>query len=499
MHKKLNFKILSSIFFISTIGGCSLEKDPIPPKYISSFDKCHTSCENMIVHIDRCMPDKSGKSYLENLHNKKFAELYLDCVVCRSESAEIRQSIDKDLSRLWVVKGKPLSNEAITTKLSIISENVNNESSPSQFVVMGNTNGQEVSFSKLGKAFKSDGLEYILISLNGDYSVKNIFFSDRTVVKNFLTDKDGNVYDERSCLKTIDGNCIALPILKLRLRDNSSFVHLGGYWGDELDLSMFFSLVGAKAYSLRDEKAKKKKSSDDDYSQEEPTESRIFLFPDNNSSGSGRRNFFLQSSNLFETNAVGVYRGIFNLKDVFVDKICYERVGENNYIVFSDNPRSAREGVALQREGCFYFEEIADDLRWFSCRFLGKYDICFEIFNIFKSSNEQRTKLVSESEALKKEIETLRAAIDAGKKGSDETELIKKENDLRNKMAQCDKIPYLIDCPLKVTRIFCGSNSGYRNVEWENEKREKVILETKVLDENKSFSYFMDNDVLTEY
>lgn len=399
MRKTLKLKLLSSIFFISTFESCSPKKEQNPES--KNFDtKCYCAVRNLLTFLKENLDSNN----LQNLCNLKFADIFVDALAVRSESEKNKDSVDNSLKRLFQTKG-PEENFNIVDDLKKISDEINNEQilmknsvekGLPKMLFMGNSNCKD-HFPKLGNSFKSEGVEYALIVFND--RVAKIFLSDSSSVNNFLIDQQGNILDRKRWQESMSslGNniqCIVIPILHLELKPRSYFIHLGGFnWGTPHALSMFFSLIGAQIYALKNEQPKQSQPQEDDI--EEVSERKIYLYVNEEDQGAwtdGNVGFsnFLQSCKTTR-NYKNILDGVFSF---IAHGINYIRYG-NEYHVFSITPYAGNFAVDNKS---YKFEDLINDIQGVQDSFSSvksvEDDIFCSVFSLLKSQAKNDLKKI---------------------------------------------------------------------------------------------------------
>lgn len=526
MRKAARFKFLSSIFFLSTFGSCLSEKE-LDPKIVTSNDKCYFAVQNMLTFLNENLGSKS----LKNLHSLKFAELFIDAISARSALETDRNSIDRNLSRLFEIQSQDSFD--LIEDLKTISEEIK-KGSTAPFVVMGNSSNCREHFSKLGKSFESLGIEYVLSAFNGKNA--KFFFSDYSSANNFFVDESGKIFDGKNCLDEIKklGNnvqCVAVPIIRLRLKKESCFVHLGGFnWKHPYALPMFFSLAGVLAYDLKEEKIRKleeQKNKKQFKTTEENLRCRVFLYL-NSTENIGSN--FLQSS---DSQILGT---IAKIKNVFLESgINYVNIG-NEKIVFSSTP--IQGDVLISKQGQVKCNTILDNCVKKNNPGNSQDDVFCNIFKIFENSNTQKNKFLEELKNVENEINVLSVEVsnldgeikalekqisqhkgktrennnkqmeEVEKLGNDlnskkielnsrKTELSNKKSSLQLIQDQLKNILRFEESSLHITRLFLGN--GDQQIEYQSAEGGKYVLDVKGLGDTTPFCQCFEGGVFKDY
>lgn len=519
MRKAARFKFLSSIFFLSTFGSCLPEKEP-DPKIVTSNDKCYFAVQNMLTFLNENLGSKS----LKNLHSLKFAELFIDAISARSALETDRNSIDKNLSRLFEIPSRDSFD--LIEDLKTISEEIK-KGSTAPFAVMGNSSDCREHFSKLGKSFESLGIEYVLIAFSKTNA--KFFFSDYSSANNFFVDESGKIFEGKNCLDEIkklgsDVQCVAVPIIRLRLKKESCFVHLGGFnWNNPYALPMFFSLAGALAYDLKEEKMRtleEQKNKKQSKENKENLRCRVFLYLNSKDNISSN---FLQSSDskILDTMA--------KIKNVFLESgINYVNIG-NEKIVFSATPIQGE--VLISKQGQVKCNTILDNCVKNNNPGNSQNDIISNIFTKFEQSNVQKNNLLedlkkyeNEINELSVEVSNLEGEIKALEKqilqisqhkgqtrGDNNEQMEKINNDLKTqKMELNDKqkslqliqenlknILRFEESSLHITRLFLGN--GDQQIEYQSAEGGKYVLDVKGLGDTTPFCQCFEGGVFKDY
>lgn len=474
MRKTLKLKLLSSIFFISTFESCSPKKDQNPES--ANFDKkCYCAVRNMVTFLKENLDSNN----LQNLCNRKFADIFVDTLTVRNESKKNKDSVDNSLKRLFQTK-VPEENFNIVDDLKKISDEINNEQISKKddkqysckVYYMGNSNCKD-HFPKLGNSFKSEGVEYALIIFND--RVAKIFLSDSSSVNNFLIDQQGNILDRKRWQESISslGNniqCIVIPILHLELKPRSYFIHLGGFnWSTPHALSMFFSLIGAQIYALKNEQSKQSQPQEDEI--EEVNERKIYLYVNEEDQGAwtdgnvGLYNF-LQSCKTAR-NYKNILDGVFSF---IAHGINYIRYG-NEYHVFSLTPYAGKFTV----DKSYKFEDLINDIQGVQDSFPSvqsvEEDIFCSVFSLLKSKVDEKKNKQNEIETLEKQEHLT---------DEDNKNLTKAKDDLKN-------IPHLEDESLDFVRLFV-TKDGKQEIKWED--KGTFTMRVNTYEKHRSFEAF---------
>ena len=255
MRKTLNSKFLSSVLALPAFISCGKNVTPAP-KVVAPEDKIYFAVNNMFNLIEA----RIFKNEPKILHDQTFACAVAELLAVRNESSQNRDSVDSCLGKLFLrqqemPKG---SQNSFIEELKKISEDINKQSN-SQFVIMGNTLGERDDFVHTGMAFKSEGIGYALVIYTG--SSANVFFSDNKSKNKIFVDKTAKEYDLNEFINYVKNLencwCTLVPILDLKLKEKSQFVHLGGYCGAApFGLSMFFSLQASRIVEIKNEEDK---------------------------------------------------------------------------------------------------------------------------------------------------------------------------------------------------------------------------------------------------
>lgn len=476
MRKTLKLKLLSSIFFISTFESCSSKKDQNPES--ENLDtKCYCAVRNMVTFLKENLDSNN----LQNLCNRKFADIFVDALAVRNESEKHKDSVDNSLKRLFQTKSSE-ENFNIVGDLKTISDKINNEpismknsldKELPKMLFMGNSNCKE-HFSILGKSFKSEGVEYALIIFND--RVSKIFLSDSSSVNNFLIDQQGNILDRKrwqASMSSLGNNiqCIVIPILHLELKPRSYFIHLGGFnWDTPHALSMFFSLIGAQIYALKNEQPKQ--SQPQEYEIEEVSERKIYLYVNEEDQGAwtdGNVGFsnFLQSCKTAR-NYKNILDGVFSF---IAHGINYIRYG-NEYHVFSLTPYAGHFAVDNKP---YKFEDLINDIQGVQDSFPSvqsvEEDIFCNVFSLLKSK-------VADKQTKQNEIETLEKQ--ENPTADDKEKLVQAKEALK-------KIPHLEDESLDFVRLFV-TKDGKQKIKWED--KGTFTMRVNTYEKHRSFEAF---------
>ena len=530
MRKAARFKFLSSIFFLSTFGSCLSEKEP-DPKIVTSNDKCYFAVQNMLTFLNENLDSKN----LKNLHSLKFAELFIDAISARSALETDRNSIDRNLSRLFETQSRDSFD--LIEDLKTISEEIK-KGSTAPFAVMGNSSDCRDHFSKLGKSFESLGIEYVLIAFKGTNA--KFFFSDYSSANNFFVDESGEIFDGKNCLGEIkklgsDVQCVAVPIIRLRLKKESCFVHLGGFnWKNPYALPMFFSLAGALAYDLKEEKMRtleeqknKKQSKTKEIENQENLRCRVFLYLNSQEEiGSN----FLQSS---DAQILGT---MAKIKNVFLESgINYVNVGDEK-IVFSSTPIQGE--VFISKQGQVKCNIILDNCVKKNTPGNPQDDVLCNIFKKFEKSNAQKNKLLEELKNVENEINVLSIEVSnlegeiqaleqqilqiSQHKGqtrgdtneqkekvnndlkTQKMELTRKKKELNDKKKSLQMIQGKLktilrfeESSLHITRLFLGN--GDQQIEYKSAEGGMYVLDVKGLGDTTPFCQCFEGGELKDY
>jgi hypothetical protein len=533
MRKAARFKFLSSIFFLSTFGSCLPEKEP-DPKIVTSNDKCYFAVQNMLTFLN----ENLGSNNLKNLHSLKFAELFIDAISARSALETDRNSIDRNLSRLFETQSRDSFD--LIEDLKTISEEIK-KGSTAPFAVMGNSSDCREHFSKLGKSFESRGIEYVLIAFSGTNA--KFFFSDYSSANNCFVDESGKIFDGKNCLDEIkklgnDVQCVAAPIIRLRLKKESCFVHLGGFnWKNPYALPMFFSLAGALAYDLKEgnirkleEQKNKKQSKTKEIENKENLRCRVFLYL-NSKENIGSN--FLQSS---DSQLLGA---MAKIKNVFLESgINYVNIG-NEKIVFSSTPIQGE--VLISKQGQVKCNTILDNCVKKNNPGNAQDDIISNIFTKFEQSNAQKNNLLEELKNIENEINVLSVEVSnlegeikalekqilqisphkgqtRGDTNEQMEEVEKLGNDLNSKTIELnrrktelndkkkslqeiqDKLKTILrfeESSLHITRLFLGN--GDQQIEYQSAEGGKYVLDVKGLGDTTPFCQYFHGGELKDY
>ena len=420
--------------------------------------------------------------------------------------------------------------------LKTISEEIK-KGSTAPFAVMGNSSDCREHFSKLGKSFESLGIEYVLIAFSKTNA--KFLFSDYSSANNFFVDESGKIFDGKNCLDEIkklgnDVQCVAVPIIRLRLKKESCFVHLGGFdWNNPYALPMFFSLAGALAYDLKEgnirklEEQKNKKQSKEN---KENLRCRVFLYL-NSKENIGSN--FLQSSDskIFGTMA--------KIKNVFLESgINYVNIG-NEKIVFSSTP--IQGDFFISKQGQVKCNTILDNCVKKNNPGNAQYDIISNIFTKFEQSNVQKNNLLEDLKKYENEINELSVEVsnlegeikalekqilqisphkgqtrgdtneqmeEVEKLGNDlktqKMELTRKKKELNDKKKslqliqdQLKNILRFEDSSLHITRLFLGNVD--QQIEYQSAEGGKYVLDVKGLGDTTPFCQYFDGGELKDY
>ena len=529
MRKAARFKFLSSIFFLSIFGSCLPEKEP-DPKIVTSNDKCYFAVQNMLTFLNKNL----GSTTLKNLHSLKFAELFIDAISARSALETDRNSIDRNLSRLFEIPSRDSFD--LIEDLKTISEEIK-KGSTAPFAVMGNSSDCREHFSKLGKSFESLGIEYVLIAFSKTNA--KFLFSDYSSANNFFVDESGKIFDGKNCLDEIkklgnDVQCVAAPIIRLRLKKESCFVHLGGFdWNNPYALPMFFSLAGALAYDLKEEKISKleeQKNKKQSKENKENLRCRVFLYL-NSKENIGSN--FLQSS---DSKILGT---MAKIKNVFLESgINYVNIG-NEKIVFSSTP--IQGDFFISKQGQVKCNTILDNCVKNNNPGNPQSDILYKIFEKFEQSNVQKNNLLEELKNVENEIKVLSVEVsnldreikalekhirqisqhtgktrgdtneqmeEVEKLGNDlnsktielnrrKTELNDKKKSLQLIQDQLKNILRFEESSLHITRLFLGN--GDQHMEYQSAEGGKYVLDVKSFGESESVCQYFDGGELKDY
>ena len=533
MRKAARFKFVSSIFFLSTFGSCLPEKE-LDPKIVTSNDKCYFAVQNMLTFLK----ENLSSNNLKNLHSLKFAKLFIDAIFTKSALETDRNSIYRNLSRLFTTKDQK-GIDLIENLKTILEEIKKGSTAP--FTVMGNSFDCRDHFSKLGKSFDSLGIEYVLIAFkNAD---AKFFFSDYSSDNNFFVDESGKIFDGKNCLDEIkklgsDVQCVAVPIIRLRLKKESCFVHLGGFdWKNPYALPMFFSLAGALAYDLKEgnirkleEQKNKKQSKTKEIENKENLRCSVFLYLNPQEEiGSN----FLQSS---DAQILGT---MAKIKNVFLESgINYVNIG-NEKIVFSATPIQGE--VLISKQGQVKCNTILDNCVKNNNPGNPQSDILYKIFEKFEQSNVQKNNLLenlknyeNEINVLSVEVSNLEGEIKAleeqirqisqhtGKTRGDNNEQMEKVeklgNDLNSKTIELnssktelsnkkrslqliqDQLKNILrfeESSLHITRLFLGN--GDQQIEYQSAEGGKYVLDVKGLGDTTPFCQCFEGGVFKDY
>lgn len=475
MRKTLKLKLLSSIFFISTFESCSPKKDQNPEA--ENFDtKCYCAVRNMLTFLKENLDSNN----LQNLCNLKFADIFVDALAVRSESEKNKDSVDNSLKGLFQTKG-PEENFNIVNYLKKISDDINTEQISKkddkqysrEVSYMGNSNCKD-DFSTLGNSFKSKGVEYALIFFND--MVSKIFLSDSSSVNNFLIDQQGNILDRKRWQESMSslGNniqCIVIPILHLELKPRSYFIHLGNFnWGTPHALSMFFSLIGAQIYALKNEQPKQSQPQEDDI--EEVSERKIYLYVNEEDQGAwtdGNVGFsnFLQSCKTAR-NYKNILEGLFSF---IAHGINYIRYG-TEYHVFSPTPYAGNFAVDNKS---YKFEDLINDIQGVQDSFSSVQSVEEDIFcNVFYLLKRKVNDKKNQQNAIERLEKQERLTDD------DNNNLTKAKEALK-------KIPHLEDESLDFVRVFV-TKDGEQEIQWEDKGTFKMRVNT--YEKHRSFEAF---------
>ncbi len=519
MRKTLTFQLVSSFVLFSTVENCSAKKDQ-NPKIISLDDKLYPAVNNMYTFVKQNLEDNRT---CENLCSLKFAKLFLDVITARNESEQSINSVNVCLSKLFPVKTQDEFNFNLINDLKKISDEIN-KASAAPFVVMGNSN-DSIHFSKLGKAFNSYGIEYAIIAFNNVEA--KFFFSDYNVANNIFIDKDGNVLDKNGCyeqIKNLGNNvkCIVFPILRLLLKKESCFVHLGGFSGNsQYSLPMLFSLVGAFAYDLKNEKTRKEEKKENNRGKSNKATNQIlkcreYLYSDD--SLMKMRSSFLQSSGIEN------YDIVWNqIKSSFMEKnLNYESFG-NEKIVFSSNPFPFNGG--LNSSGRVQCNRVLD-----SCvkntdegfgykdknRLSADDDIVNVIFNRFSQENENRRDLQKKENVILGEIKKLEIECSEAKKKLDtmpkngdiesqRSVLQQSSFNLREKKYELQEIKKSLqktlcfkEQSLHITRLF-KSEQKVEKISYKTAEGGNYILDVHGFGDNEAFCQYFEGGKMKDY
>ena len=479
MRKTLKLKLLSSIFFISTFESCSPKKEQNPES--KNFDtKCYCTVRNMLTFLKENLDSNN----LQNLCNLKFADFFVNALAVRSESEKNKDSVDNSLKRLFQTKS-PEENCNIIDYLNKTTDKINNKQISKkddkqysrEVSYMGNSNCKD-DFSTLGNSFKSKGVEYALIFFND--RVAKIFLSDSSSVNNFLINQQGNMLDRKRWQESMSslGNniqCIVMPILHLELKPRSYFIHLGGFnWGTPHALSMFFSLIGAQIYALKNEQSKQSQPQEDEI--EEVSERKIYLYVNEEDQGAwtdGNVGFsnFLQSCKTAR-NYKNILDGVFSF---IAHGINYIRYG-NEYHVFSITPYAGNFAVDNKS---YKFEDLINDIQGVQDSFSSvksvEDDIFCSVFSLLKSKVADKKNKQNEIETLEKKEHLT---------DEDNNNLTKAKDDLK-------KIPHLEDESLDCLFV---TKDGKQEIKWEDKGTFTMRMNT--YEKHRSFEavYFLEGN-----
>ncbi|MDR2402370.1 MAG: hypothetical protein LBD32_02830 [Cytophagales bacterium] len=458
----MNSKFLFFILLLPVCASCKKDKEPYPMVDTSNYP-VYNAVKNMFSLMGNATKNP------ELLHGKSFANAFAEIIATRNESPSNKNSADSCLARLFLrpqeMEGGSQGN-CIETLLKISEEM--NQQSKSKFVIMGNTWGEREYFVRLGQAFDSKGLGYALLVYIGGRA--KVFFTDNNSRNKILVDEEGNEYDREDFLNLVKScsqfECAVIPILDLCLKENFTFVHLGGYFGKgQLGLPMFLSLLGSRVFEKRrrqdeateQQKEENRKNPRTPAKQPQIANCPIYLYANDRDPA---LNFNL-AGEVSTINMVELFPYLQPLENLtfyvnwlaemimlrtFHYSMDYCNQDEQNFIVFANRPSQKLEPI-LSSKTRWPFQSCLDSLvlKLKGVQTVGKASLAEDglvgICNKHRENCEKRFELINEIENLEKDLKSLHGAtpIDLNAKRT-------KEGEIRNKKTELKQL-FLFDVP----------------------------------------------------